>query len=81
MTSTRIDWSLSLARSDAASAMPAIERAAAELFMSHPSLSDFDPDDTWEPDELKRMIRKGHCLVSHVGERMAGFLVSEPFRL
>lgn len=60
--------------------MPAIERAAAELFLSDPDLSDFDPDDTWTPEELRGMIRKGHCLVSHVGESMAGFLVSQPFQ-
>ncbi|MBD2840795.1 GNAT family N-acetyltransferase [Erythrobacter rubeus] len=73
------DWSLRLARPQDVDAMPAIERAAAELFMGEPSLENFDPDDTWEPAELRRFIGKGHCLVSHVGEEMAGFLVSEPF--
>lgn len=28
---------------------------------------------------MRRFISKGHCLVSHVAERMVGFLVSEPF--
>lgn len=73
-------WSLRLARMDDAEAMPAIERAAAELFLSDPDLADFDPDDTWTPEELRVMIRKGHCLVSHVGDQMAGFLVSQPFQ-
>jgi ribosomal protein S18 acetylase RimI-like enzyme len=31
-------------------------------------------------ERLQRYIRKGHCLVTHVGDVMAGFLVSEPFR-
>ncbi len=30
--------------------------------------------------DYARLIRKGHCLVAHVGEAMAGFLVAEPFR-
>lgn len=76
----RGDWSLRLARLEDAEAMPPIERAAAELFATDPDLFDFDPDDTWTPDELRRFIRKGHCLVSHVEGAMAGFLVSEPFR-
>lgn len=59
--------------------MPAIERAAAELFANSPDLADFDINDTWTPDDLRRFIRKGHCLVSHVSDEMAGFLVSEPF--
>lgn len=74
------DWSLRLARAEDAEAMPAIERAAANLFIETGDLPDFDPDDTWSPDELRRFIRKGHSLVSHVGGEMAGFLVSEPFR-
>lgn len=76
---SRLDWSLRLARPEDAEHMPAIERAAAELFRGDPDLGEIDFDDVWEPDELCRFIRKGHCLVSHVGERMAGFLVSEPF--
>lgn len=74
------DWSLRLARPEDAEAMPAIERAAAELFIGGVGLDDFDPDDTWTPSDLRRMIGKGHCLVSHVGEDIAGFLVTEPFR-
>lgn len=74
------DWSLRLARPDDADAMPAIERAAAELFRSDPDLAGSDFDDVWEPDELRPLIRKGHCLVVHVGDELAGFLASEPFR-
>lgn len=73
-------WSLRLARPEDADAMPAIERAAADLFTHDPGLESFDPDDTWEVDDLRRLIRKGHCLVSHVGEEIAGFIVTEPFR-
>lgn len=76
----RGQWSLRLARPADAEAMPAIERAAAEMFTHDPGLERFDPDDTWEVADLQRLIRKGHCLVAHVGEEMAGFLVAEPFR-
>jgi len=74
------DWTLRLARERDADAMPAIERAAAELFIADGMLPDFDPDDTWSTEELRRFIRKGHSLVSHVGETLKGFLVSQPFR-
>lgn len=59
--------------------MPAIERAAAELFTHGVGLEGFDPDDTWEVPDLQRLIRRGHSLVAHVGETMAGFLVAQPF--
>lgn len=74
------DWSLRLARPDDAEQMPAIERAAAQLFRQVPGLSELDPDDIWEPQDLRRLIRKGHSLVAHVDQRMAGFLVNEPFQ-
>lgn len=74
------DWSLRLARPEDAEFMPAIELAAAELFKDDPDLTSVDFSDTWEPAELRQMIGKGHCLVAHVGDLMAGFLVSEPFR-
>ncbi len=74
------DWSLRLARADDAEAMPAIELAASVLFKDDPDLVGLDFDDHWQPDELRRLIRKGHCLVSHVGEEMVGFLVSQPFQ-
>ena len=72
-------WSLRLARPADAAGMPAIERAAAELFTHGAGLEGFDPDDTWEVPDLERLIRKGHSLVAHVGEAMAGFLVAQPF--
>ncbi|MEE4539050.1 MAG: GNAT family N-acetyltransferase [Erythrobacter sp.] len=80
--STRADtnWSLRLARADDASEMPAIERAAAELFAERGLVNNFDPRDVRTPQEFARLIRKGHSLVSHVSAVMAGFLVSEPFR-
>ncbi|ODS60988.1 MAG: GNAT family N-acetyltransferase [Erythrobacter sp. SCN 68-10] len=31
------------------------------------------------PADYARLIRKGHSLVAHVGEALAGFLVTEPF--
>ena len=72
-------WSLRLARVEDAAAMPAIERAAAELFTHGVGLEGFDPDDTWEIPDLQRLIRRGHSLVAHVGETLAGFLVAQPF--
>lgn len=76
----RTDWSLRLARPEDADAMPAIERAAAQLFLTRGGLEHLDPQDIWSPEQLGRLIRRGHSLVAHVNERLAGFLVSEPFR-
>jgi GNAT superfamily N-acetyltransferase len=56
--------------------MPAIERAAAVAFADEPSV---DPDHTRSSEDYARLIRRGHSLVAHVGEAMAGFLVAQPF--
>ena len=56
--------------------MPAIERAAAALFGQEPSV---DPATTRSEADYARLIRKGHSLVAHVGEQMAGFIATEPF--
>jgi len=69
-------WSLRLARAGDAEAMPALERAAAVAFASEPGI---DPTHTRSEADFARLIRKGHSLVAHVGEAMAGFLVAEPF--
>ena len=69
-------WSLRLARAGDAEAMPAIERAAGVAFASEPGI---DPTHTRSEADFARLIRKGHSLVAHVGEAMAGFLVAEPF--
>jgi GNAT superfamily N-acetyltransferase len=74
---SRNDWSLRLARAADAEAMPDIERAAAVAFAQEPSV---DPARTRSQADYTRLIRKGHSLVVHVGEAMAGFLVAEPFR-
>ena len=74
------DWSLRLARPADAAAMPAIERAAAVAFAADPGLEHLDFSRTRSEDEFARLIRKGHCLVAHVGDTMGGFLVAEPFR-
>lgn len=74
------DWSLRLARPEDAQAMPPIEQAAAQLFAVDPDLTPLSVGDTRSVEEFGRLIRKGHCLVSHVGAEPAGFLVSEPFR-
>lgn len=78
--SARGDWSLRLAKLEDAQNMPAIERAAATLFKNVEGLEALDPEDICAIDDLKRFIRKGHSLVAHVGDAMAGFLVNEPFR-
>lgn len=69
-------WSLRLARAEDAAALPAIEAAAAVAFADEPSI---DPSRARSPDDYARLIRKGHSLVAHVGEAMAGFLVAQPF--
>ena len=56
--------------------MPAIERAAAVAFAGEPSI---DPARTRSEADYARLIRRGHSLVAHVGEAMAGFLVAQPF--
>ena len=43
-------------------------------------MPDIAADSPSTADEYTRLIRKGHCLVSHVGDEMAGLLVAEPFR-
>ena len=70
-------WSLRLARPADAEAMPTIERAAAVAFAGEPAI---DPARNRAAADYARLIRKGHSLVAHVGEAMAGFLVAEPFR-
>lgn len=56
--------------------MPGIERAAAVAFADEPSV---DPARTRSQADYARLIRRGHSLVAHVGEAMAGFLVAQPF--
>ncbi|NCP15328.1 MAG: GNAT family N-acetyltransferase [Sphingomonadales bacterium] len=69
-------WTLRLARAADAEAMPGIERAAAIAFAGEPGI---DPPHTRSEADYARLIRKGHSLVAHVGETMAGFLVAQPF--
>jgi GNAT superfamily N-acetyltransferase len=71
-----MNWSLRLARLEDAGAMPAIERAAAAAFADEPAV---DPARTRSEADFARLIRKGHSLVAHVGEALAGFLVAERF--
>jgi GNAT superfamily N-acetyltransferase len=73
------DWSLRLARPDDADAMPQIESAAASIFAELPDYAHLDLSGTRSADDFRRLIRRGHCLVVHVGETMAGYLVAEPF--
>ncbi|XUU60957.1 GNAT family N-acetyltransferase [Erythrobacter sp. HA6-11] len=80
MSAKRSDWSLRLARLPDAAAMPAIEAAAGVLFKDAEGLAGIAGTHTLPVEKLERYIRKGHSLVAHVGEAMAGFLVSEPFQ-
>ena len=76
-----MDWSLRLARLEDAQIMPSIEDAAGAMFARDDELAKLDIfDDGWEPDELRKLIRRGHCLVAHVGDEMAGFLINQPFQ-
>ncbi|PLK23024.1 N-acetyltransferase [Porphyrobacter sp. TH134] len=71
------NWSLRLARAADADVMPGIEQAAAtKAFAGEASI---DPARTRSHEDYARLIRKGHCLVAHVGEAMAGFLAAQPF--
>ena len=58
------DWSLRLARETDAEAMAALAA----------------PFNARAADDYARLIRKGHCLVVHVDETLAGVLAAEPFR-
>lgn len=69
-------WTLRLARPQDAEAMPGIERAAGQAFAGEPSV---DPARFRSEADYARLIRRGHSLVAHVGEAMAGFLVAQPF--
>ncbi len=73
------DWSLRLARPGDEEHMPAIEAAAGKLFETVDGLAGVAGTHTLPAEKLARYIRKGHSLVTHVGERMVGFLVNEPF--
>ena len=73
------DWHLRLARPGDAEQMPAIEARAGRLFDTIEGLAGLSDRHTVAVERLQRYIRKGHCLVVHVGERMAGWLASEPF--
>ncbi|MBU7581039.1 MAG: GNAT family N-acetyltransferase [Porphyrobacter sp.] len=56
--------------------MPGIERAAAAAFAGEAAI---DQARTRAEVDYARLIRRGHSLVAHVGEAMAGFLVAQPF--
>lgn len=73
---TTRDWSLRLARPADAAALPQIERDAAITFADEPAIAIIRAR---SEADFARSIRRGHCLVAHVDEAMAGFLVAEPF--
>lgn len=49
------------------------------MFHADPDLAQLDFDATWRPADLRRLIRKGHCLAAHVADQPAGFIATEPF--
>ena len=73
-------WHLRLARPEDADDWPAIERAAGQLFRDVPDLAGIDFDHTWQTDDLRRLIRKGHCLTAHIDGRSIGFIATQPFQ-
>lgn len=77
---TTEEWSLRLAQMDDAEHLPAIERAAGQLFSGDPDLTNIDFDDVWTAAEHRKFIRQGHCLVAAAGKLIVGFLTSQPFR-
>ena len=72
-------WNIRLARPDDAPAMPAIERAAGAMFDRIEGLAGVAGQQTVPVDRLRRYIARGHCLVAASGERLVGFLVTQPF--
>lgn len=74
------DWSLRLARPEDADALPDIEMAAGALFRTLPDLAEIAGNHAIPPERHRQYIRKGHCLVAHLGERPIGFIATEPFR-
>ena len=64
---------------DDAELMPPIEAAAGQLFKQVEGLAGLAGNQSLPIDRLQRYIRKGHCLMAHVEDAPAGFLVTEPF--
>lgn len=73
-------FSIRLARPDDAEALPAIERAAGQLFATVEGLSEVAGMHAIPAEEQRSMIRKGHCLVAESEDRIVGFISTEPFR-
>lgn len=72
------DWSIRLARREDAEALPAIERSAAALLANYPGIEGIAPDQVLTVDHYRALIAKGHSLVATAGDRVIGFLASEP---
>ncbi len=77
---TSNNWSLRLAHPADAEPMQAIELAASKSFLAIDGLDGLAGQPGLPVERLQSYIRKGHCLVAHVGDAMAGFLVSQPFQ-
>lgn len=73
------DFSIRLARLADAEALPAIERAAGELFQTVEGLAGVAGMHAIPAEEQRRMIRKGHSLIAESEGGIVGFLSTEPF--
>ncbi|WP_454597498.1 GNAT family N-acetyltransferase [Qipengyuania sp. SM2507] len=71
-------WSIRLARREDADALPAIERSAAALLAEYPGIEGIDPDKALTSHQYRALIARGHSLVAIAGDRIVGFLVTEP---
>ena len=72
------EFSIRLARSEDAEAFPAVERAAAVLFADDPDCAEIDFDAVRSAADYRRLIARGHCLVAESGDRIVGFLATQP---
>ena len=72
------DWHIRLAREEDAEFLPAIELAAGQLFRTIEGLDGVAGMHAIPADQQRSFIRKGHCLVAEVQDRLVGFLATEP---
>ena len=72
-------WAIRLARPADADALPEIERAAGGMFATLDEFAWVAGQDPIPPQTHRRYIARGHSLVARHGDRLVGFLVSEPF--
>ncbi len=72
------DWSLRLARPEDASALPAIEAAAAQLFRTDPQLAFLADAPTPDVESYAAILRKRRSLLASLDGAICGFLLCIP---